>query len=86
MKAPYAIALLVAIGLAGCKAEVTPAGPTGSTSSTTIVKEKEASPPANVTVTTPPATPTSTETTSRSTTVDTPAGTASKTTTTTTTK
>ena len=40
MKAPYAIAVLVALGLAGCKAEVTPAGPTGSsTSSTTVVKD-----------------------------------------------
>jgi len=85
-----AIALLVALGLAGCKTEVstTPTGSSGgSTSSTTVVKEKapETS-PSNTTVVVPSSpTPSTTETT-KSTTITTPSGdTANKTTTTTTT-
>ena len=41
MKAPYALALLLALGLAGCKTEVstTPAS-SGTSTSTTVVKEK----------------------------------------------
>jgi len=84
MKAPYAIAVLVALGLAGCKTEVstTPSG----TSSTTVVKEKPAEPSTSTTtINTTPSTPSTTETT-KSTTVETPAGSGTATSTTTTTQ
>jgi hypothetical protein len=85
MKSAYALAALVAVALAGCKAEVTPSGSTGTTS-TTVVKEKPAdSTTANTTVNVSPSPSTSSGTTVETTkSVDTPAGTATSTTTTTT--
>jgi hypothetical protein len=75
MKSPYLLAALLAVGLAGCKTEVS------TTPTTTKVEVKPVEPTTTVVV--PPPPPSTTETT-KSTTVTTPSGSSATQTTTTT--
>src|SRR5205085_271527 len=93
MKSPYLIAALLAVALAGCKAEVAPTSPAPTSSTKVEVKPSDTpSTTTNTTVNTPSSSTTSstpsssTTDTTKSTTVTTPAGSGSATTTTTETK
>lgn len=85
MKSTYLLAALLAVGLAGCKTEVSTT-PASSSSPTSTTKVEVTAKPAEPTTVIVPAQPTTTETT-KQTTVVTPSGrTATKTETTTETK